>query len=252
MRRTPDAMPDSPIDLEQADVAGRARVGAAAELGRELAERDHAHAVAVLLAEDRDRAGRDRLGVAPSRAPRAGAFASIHWFTRSSICSISRRGERRVVGEVEAQPVGRDERALLHRLRARAPRAAPRAGGACPSGCARWPRAPRRRPRARPDRRRARSPDTTRPRCTTSSPVGRCVSRTSTRPRRRLDHAAVAHLAAALGVEGRLLDDHLDLVARARRRHRLAAHEQRGDVRARLERLVAAEARSCSSAASAR
>src|SRR5690606_1598553 len=48
-------------DLEQADVARAPHVRAAAQLGREVAEPEHAHAVAVLVAEERDRAGRDRL-----------------------------------------------------------------------------------------------------------------------------------------------------------------------------------------------
>ena len=43
-------------DLEQADVAGAAHVRAAAELDRLAADRHDAHLVAVLLAEDRDRA----------------------------------------------------------------------------------------------------------------------------------------------------------------------------------------------------
>jgi hypothetical protein len=53
-------------DLEQADVAGAPRVGATAQLdGISLAalaaHRQHAHLVAVLLAEQRHGAGRDRL-----------------------------------------------------------------------------------------------------------------------------------------------------------------------------------------------
>src|SRR3546814_15522111 len=56
--------------LEEADVAGAPHVGAAAELGRiglaatrgiAAAHRQHAHLVAVLLAEEGERAGLDRL-----------------------------------------------------------------------------------------------------------------------------------------------------------------------------------------------
>ena len=50
-------------------------------------------------------------------------------------------------------------------------------------------------------------------------------------PRRRLDHAAIAHLPAALGVEGRLLDDHLDRVARVARGHRSPPTSSASDVR---------------------
>ena len=48
-------------DLEESDVAGRPGVGAAAELRRDVSEGDHAHPVAVLLLEDRDGTGVDRL-----------------------------------------------------------------------------------------------------------------------------------------------------------------------------------------------
>src|SRR3546814_1205603 len=63
--------------LEEADVAGAPHVGAAAELGRiglaatrgiAAAHRQHAHLVAVLLAEEGERAGLDRL----FRRPEAG------------------------------------------------------------------------------------------------------------------------------------------------------------------------------------
>ena len=58
-------------DPEQRDVAGAADMGAAAQLDRvgpavlALAHRDHAHLVAVLLAEQRHGAGADRLVAAP-------------------------------------------------------------------------------------------------------------------------------------------------------------------------------------------
>ena len=61
MRRTPAATPLSCVIDEQADVAGRAHVRAAAQLHAEARNRHDADAVAVLLAEQRHRAGRDRL-----------------------------------------------------------------------------------------------------------------------------------------------------------------------------------------------
>src|SRR5207249_5058266 len=48
-------------DLEEADFAGAAEVRAAAQLGREVTDLDHADAIAVLLAEQRHRAGLERL-----------------------------------------------------------------------------------------------------------------------------------------------------------------------------------------------
>ena len=59
MRRTPAATPLSPRSLNEADVAGARHVRAAAQLGRELAHAHHAHAVAVLVAEERQRARLD-------------------------------------------------------------------------------------------------------------------------------------------------------------------------------------------------
>ena len=100
-------------DLEQADVAGAAHVGAAAELDRLAADRDDAHRVAVLLAEHRDRAA--LLAPPRSAAPRRreSAFARISALTRSSTWRFCSVGHRREVREVEAQAIGRDERALL-------------------------------------------------------------------------------------------------------------------------------------------
>src|SRR4029453_19569101 len=59
----PDARGDRALgrDLEQTDLAGAAKVRAAAQLGREVADLDHAHSIAVLFAEKRHRAGLERL-----------------------------------------------------------------------------------------------------------------------------------------------------------------------------------------------
>ena len=53
------------------------------------------------------------------------------------------------------------------------------------------------------------------------------MSSISTRPPAVADHAAIAHLTAALGIEGRLVDDDLDLFALARARAAGAADQQR-------------------------
>src|SRR5690606_21950981 len=61
----PDARCNAALgdDLEETDIARAAHVRAAAELGREVAEPEHPHAIAVLVAEERERAGGDRLVV---------------------------------------------------------------------------------------------------------------------------------------------------------------------------------------------
>jgi hypothetical protein len=72
MRRTP-ARRRFEGDLEQADVAGARHVGAAAQLARR-ADVEHAHFVAVLLAEQHHGAGLLRRRRCPSRA-----LASRRW-----------------------------------------------------------------------------------------------------------------------------------------------------------------------------
>ena len=64
-------------------------------------------------------------------------------------------GERRGVRKVEAQAIGRHQRALLRHVRRRARGGAPSAAGASRSGCGGCRRAARRRRSARPCRRRA-------------------------------------------------------------------------------------------------
>src|SRR5690606_41956937 len=59
-RRRATLFPYTTLFRSQADLAGAADVGAAAQLDR-LAHLHHAHPVAVLLAEERDRAGVQRL-----------------------------------------------------------------------------------------------------------------------------------------------------------------------------------------------
>ena len=67
MRRTPAAMPLSLTILNRPMSPVRRDVRAAAQLGGEIAETQHADLVAVLLAEQRHRAGRDGLVVAHHR-----------------------------------------------------------------------------------------------------------------------------------------------------------------------------------------
>src|SRR4029079_15038201 len=108
-------------DLEQPDLRGRAHVRAAAELARvgAVADLDHAHDAAVLLAEQRGRAEalglverrRDRADRVVARDPRVDLvldLAAVLWT------------EALGVGEVEAQLVGADVRAGLVDVRASA------------------------------------------------------------------------------------------------------------------------------------
>ena len=71
MRRTLAALEVSRDDPERADLGGRAHVRAAAQLARVLAvaDLDHPHDVAVLLAEQRHRA--EPLGLVERRRDRA-------------------------------------------------------------------------------------------------------------------------------------------------------------------------------------
>ena len=143
MRRTPAATPHSDDDPDQPDVAGAPRHGcrrtarptSRCVLPRAVAHRDDAHLVAVLLAEQRACApARDRVVERhqPRRRPaRSAARSSL---AMSSTCASSSRRHRLGMREVEAQPVGRDQRALLRDVRRRAPGAAPRAADASPNG----------------------------------------------------------------------------------------------------------------------
>ena len=105
------------LEFEQADVAGSADVGAAAQFGREIPHAQHPHPVAVLLPEEGQRALFDRL------AERH--FPAVHLGVRphvgvDAIFDLGQpvRLDRAGVGEIEAQPVGRDQRSGLPDVRA--------------------------------------------------------------------------------------------------------------------------------------
>src|SRR5688572_29050071 len=112
-------------DLEQADVAGAPHMGAAAQLGREdlvlvgrlAAHRDDADLVAVFLAEQRHRAGFDR-GL---RRHQARLHRLVVTDTVVDLALHHRDvlgAHRLAVTEVEAQAIGRHQRALLRDMRA--------------------------------------------------------------------------------------------------------------------------------------
>ena len=106
MRRTLAELEVSLRIRNAPDLGGGAHVRAAAQLARVLAvaDLDHAHDVAVLLAEQRHRA--ERAGLVERRRDRAHrVVAGIHSLTRSSTSRSSSRAERLAVAEVEAQLV---------------------------------------------------------------------------------------------------------------------------------------------------
>src|SRR5581483_6040022 len=114
----PDAGGDAAfgLELEDADLAGAVDVRAAAELGGEVADLDHAHDVAVLVAEKSERASFHRLVVARLFDLHVGvdADALVHALLDVGELFVA---DRAGMAEVEAQPVRRDERAgLVHVL----------------------------------------------------------------------------------------------------------------------------------------
>ena len=126
-------------DLQRADVAEGAHVGAAAQLGRVRAGLEHPDDVAVLVAEEGD--GAERLGLGLRRLVvahrRVGEDLGV-----GEVLDLADLLGREGVGraEVEAQAVGVDERALLLHARRRAPGAGPSAGCGCRCGCGGWRR----------------------------------------------------------------------------------------------------------------
>ena len=105
-------------DLENADQRAVVQMGAAAKLFAELADRDHADHVAILLAEEHRRPGcagfgQRHLDVADRLA---GQNLRVHLILDANqILFAHRRG----VGKVEPQPIVIDLRALLQGVRAK-------------------------------------------------------------------------------------------------------------------------------------
>ena len=108
-------------DAEQRDVAGAADMGAAAQLDRvglavlALAHRDDADLVAVLLAEQRHGPGADR--VVARHDPHRGLVVAAQEVVHLGLDRADLLGRHRAgLAEVEAQPVGGDQRALLRHV----------------------------------------------------------------------------------------------------------------------------------------
>ena len=208
MRRRFEPIEPSRHDLDRADVAERAHVGAAAQLGRVRAGLEHAHDVAVLVAEERD--GAELLGVVLRGLVVADRDVGedVVRSTRSSISADLLGRDRLVVAEVEAQPVGRHERALLLHVVAEhlAQRPVQEVGGGvvAADGVA---------ARRRRSRRSTSWPgvdlalDDARHVAVQAGQRRTAVSSTSARAGVGRDRAGVADLAAGLGVERRAVED---------------------------------------------
>src|SRR5580704_14265581 len=126
MRRTPEAT-EASLMILKADIAGAAHMGAAAQLDREGllvavlgAHRDNADLLAVFLAEQRERT----LGDGAFRRQQPGAHFGVGTdagvdlgLDRGDVRGAQRPG----MTEIEAQPVRRDQRALLRHMLAEPP-----------------------------------------------------------------------------------------------------------------------------------
>lgn len=92
---------------EETDITGAPDVRAAAEFGREIPHADDADAIAVLVAEESERAGADGVVVGHLFGRDVGVFADAGvdlLFDGEKIAF----GERALVAEVETQPAGLD------------------------------------------------------------------------------------------------------------------------------------------------
>ena len=212
--------------LDHAELAGAAGVGAAAQLAGPVADRDHPHLVAVLLAEQRHRAGLRRASSWVITSACTSRSASTTSLTRASTSGSTDVRHRAGGGEVEPEPArgvlraglggGLAERLaerLVHHV-GRGVRAARSTGAA------------RRRPAPAPRAPTVTSPASDR-RLVHDQPGDRRLHVEDLDPGAvaELDHALVGELAAALGVERGAVEDQLDLVAlagrlRPRRRRR--------------------------------
>src|SRR5438094_3302693 len=214
--------------LEEADVARTCDVRAAAELDGVLAHVNHRHAVAVLLAEERECTRLDGTVVGHLLGPHleVGADLRVHL-----VLDLGERllADRPRVREVEAQPLGRHERAGLPDVRAE-PVAECRVhemrrGMVEPRRLAPADVDPQADPVA--DRHGPLAHDTAM-RDDRRCELLRVEHLDACRAVRRLEPAAVAHLPARFRIEGRLGGHDVDLRSGAERATRLAALRDEG------------------------
>ena len=143
MRRTPAATPLSATPGDETDVAGAPDVGAAAKLHRPahgvaaaLAHGDDAHLVAVFLAEQRARAGRNR--VIDRHQPRGDRRVLQHDVVGDVLDPLDLLAPSSAWDARSRSAAGRAPPASPSAPRdRRAPGAAPRAAGASPNDCRR-------------------------------------------------------------------------------------------------------------------
>ena len=119
--QTPHAAGDAAFFqyLDQPDLAGRARVRAAAELGREVADADDPHAIAVLFAEERHRLVLVDGDVDGHVLDDLDAIVAQHFLVGEVFDVLQLLVvDAGKVREVEAQVAGIDQRARLLHMRA--------------------------------------------------------------------------------------------------------------------------------------
>ena len=202
------------------------RIGLRAPHGIRAAHAQHAHLIAVFLAEQRHGPGGNGIFGAHQtrRHRRVGEDLGVHFILD---CRDILGGERRRVREVEAQPLGRNHRALLRHMRAK-----PAAQGLVQQVRRRMVRA-RRIPPGDVDRKlhsvahldRTRL-DRALMRMQPAKRLGR-VGHGDAQALGRADRAGIAHLAAAFGIERGLVGDHGDRFTGPRLGHFLAVLHQR-------------------------
>ena len=212
---------------------------AAAELGREIADLHHAHAVAILLAEQRHGAGRQRrieihLGIGHRRVGLHVLVDQLLHLLDLAVLHL------RAVREVEAQVIGRDQRARLRDVRAED----------APQRRVQQMRARVMLPQSLPPRRVDRDGDllvlaeaTGGDLHAVHNELAAAVERVDDIAAARAadERAAVADLSARLGVPRRAIEDDFDLVAGRGLPHPAVVGHHGEDRRRRSQRLVADE-----------
>ena len=134
IRRTPAATPDSASSLKSPISPVRLDVRAAAQLDREIAHPHHAHEVAVLVAEERERAGLERVVVGHLLDGDVGVLADARvdfLFDRRQVAVA----DRTLMAKSKRRRSGVDQRARLMDLRAERRRAARSAGCGSRNDC---------------------------------------------------------------------------------------------------------------------
>ncbi len=181
IRRTPDAMPVSPITLSS-PMSPVARAWVPPQSSVENSPNEITRTRSPYFSPNSATAPASIASGYDISRTEALAFASIHWFVRSSIRSISSGDSGASCVKSKRSRSGATSEPFCSACGPSTERSA-----ACKRWVPEWLRTVAARASASTVSVAGSStftlPDTTRPRCTTSSPVGRCVSRTSIFPR---------------------------------------------------------------------